>query len=154
MSSMLGSACIWLPLHSVAAFVNFWSQHMACHLQALWILQPGNARGSLNWVLHVYMLSIFTSTSKAAEHLQHSLRSNPTAWILLAVRACLQERGASSGECGEELLPVDLCAPLNTDAEVALFFKLYQEDTCNDCDGSDGFSTMFGLFTATMMAQL
>ena len=43
-------------------------------------------------------------------------------------------------------LPIEECGPIQTAAEQALFFMVYQDPACKNADGSDNFLVMSGKF--------
>ena len=53
-----------------------------------------------------------------------------------------------------QLMPTDLCAPIQTPAEEALYWQLYQDPTCKNRDGSDNFLVMAGRFNQQWGAQV
>lgn len=52
------------------------------------------------------------------------------------------------------LMPTDLCAPIQTPAEEALYWQLYQDPTCKNRDGSDNFLVMAGRFNQQWGTQV
>lgn len=50
-------------------------------------------------------------------------------------------------------IPIDECGPLETAAERALFFMVYQDPACKNSDGSDNFLVMSGKFNCHYSSQ-
>ncbi len=51
-------------------------------------------------------------------------------------------------------MPTDLCAPIQTPAEEALYWQLYQDPACKNRDGSDNFLVMAGRFNQQWGTQV
>ena len=53
-----------------------------------------------------------------------------------------------------QLMPTNFCAPIQTPAEEALYWQLYQDPTCKNRDGSDNFLVVAGRFNQQWGAQV
>ena len=51
-------------------------------------------------------------------------------------------------------MPTDLCGPIQTPAEEALYWQLYQDPSCKNRDGSDNFLAMAGRFNQHWSTQV
>ena len=51
-------------------------------------------------------------------------------------------------------MPTDRCGPIQTPAEGALYWQLYQDPACKNRDGSDNFLVMAGKFNEQWSTQV
>ena len=51
-------------------------------------------------------------------------------------------------------MPTDRCGPIQTAAEEALYWQLYQDPACKNRDGSDNFLAMAGRFNQHWSTQV
>ena len=60
-----------------------------------------------------------------------------------------KQRGAR-----RQSIPTDFCGPIQTPAEEALYWQLYQDSACQNRDGSDNFLFMAGRFNQHWSTQV